>query len=117
MAAAALIAALIPPPSRMHAPTTHLATSSLNVPGGLISFVVLKGATSAGHRMGLNRGVFAPFGVQENTVVQTLVSACYSIAFSGGFGTYLTAMSYQAYVNTGGAPRGTPGFNPGEGGV
>jgi hypothetical protein len=49
--------------------------------------VVLKGATTAGRGVGLSRGLFAPFGVQENCVVQTLVTACYSIAFSGGFGT------------------------------
>jgi OPT family oligopeptide transporter len=34
-----------------------------------------------------------PFTRQENTVIQTCVVACTSIAFSGGFGTYILAMS------------------------
>jgi hypothetical protein len=57
------------------------------VPGGLLSFVTLQGAVKAGNAAGFKRGFFRPFGVQENTVVQTFVSAAYSIAFTGGFGT------------------------------
>ncbi|XP_037474559.1 probable metal-nicotianamine transporter YSL17 [Triticum dicoccoides] len=34
-----------------------------------------------------------PFTRQENTVVQTCVVACTSIAYSGGFGTYILGMS------------------------
>ncbi|CAM0902702.1 unnamed protein product [Alopecurus aequalis] len=34
-----------------------------------------------------------PFTRQENTVIQTCVVACTSIAFSGGFGTYILGMS------------------------
>ncbi|KAM3369661.1 hypothetical protein ACQJBY_017516 [Aegilops geniculata] len=34
-----------------------------------------------------------PFTRQENTVIQTCVVACTSIAYSGGFGTYILAMS------------------------
>ncbi|XP_047063040.1 probable metal-nicotianamine transporter YSL17 [Lolium rigidum] len=37
-----------------------------------------------------------PFTRQENTVIQTCVVACTSIAFSGGFGTYILAMSSSA---------------------
>ena len=127
------------PPLRTRPTNTQ---RSLNVPGGLLSFVVLKGISKAGQSMGMRRGLFAPFSVQvrappprrarcvapagaacacggagharalvplahlaravrpcntrcnptccnlqENTVVQTYVSAAYSIAFTGGFGT------------------------------
>ncbi|KAI5011309.1 hypothetical protein ZWY2020_013446 [Hordeum vulgare] len=34
-----------------------------------------------------------PFTRQENTVIQTCVVACTSIAYSGGFGTYILGMS------------------------
>ncbi len=54
-----------------------------------------------------------PFTLQENNVVQTSISACFSLAFSGGFGMYLMGMGYQAYLNNGGIPRGQPGYNPG----
>lgn len=30
----------------------------------------------------------------------------------GGFGSYITGMGYQAYLNLGGAPRGSPDFHP-----
>lgn len=30
---------------------------------------------------------------------------------AGGFGSYITGMGYQAYLNLGGAPRGSPGFD------
>lgn len=38
----------------------------------------------------------------------------YNIAGYAGFGSYLLAMSYQAYLNTGGAPKGEPGYDPSE---
>lgn len=41
-----------------------LCNRSLNVPGGLLSFVVLKGFTKTGQALGLSSGLFAPFGVQ-----------------------------------------------------
>jgi len=37
-----------------------------------------------------------PFTRQENTVIQTFVVACSNIAYSGGFGSYLLAMSRNA---------------------
>jgi hypothetical protein len=45
-------------------PPPNPAARSLNVPGGLLSFVVLKSTTAAGQSMGFRRGLFAPFGVQ-----------------------------------------------------
>lgn len=39
--------------------------------------------------------------LQENTVVQTCVVACYSLASSGGFGCYLLSMDRQTFVNLG----------------
>ncbi len=39
--------------------------------------------------------------VQENTVVQTCVVACYGLASSGGFGCYLLSMDMQTYTNLG----------------
>lgn len=37
---------------------------SLNVPGGLLSFVAIRSLTGVGNKMGLVNGIFAPFGVQ-----------------------------------------------------
>jgi len=121
---------------------------SLSIPGGLLSFVILKSLTAVGRKLNLTRGLFAPFGLQvgsppashpagasslrqpchclparrgageagrtppprtaagfissdacvlrlvcwwlqENNVVQTFVSSCYGIAFSGGFGMWV----------------------------
>lgn len=63
---------------------------SLNVSAGLLAFFMMKTWTSALERC----GVFPrPFTRQENTVVQTCVISCSSIAFSGGFGTYILGMS------------------------
>jgi hypothetical protein len=45
-------------------PSARRYPHSLNVPGGLLSFVVLKGSTAAGNRLGFKKGLFAPFGVQ-----------------------------------------------------
>ena len=39
--------------------------------------------------------------LQENTVVQTCVVACYSLASAGGFGCYLLSMDQQTYENLG----------------
>lgn len=63
---------------------------SLNMSAGLLAFFLMKTWTSALERC----GVFPkPFTRQENTVVQTCVISCSSIAFSGGFGTYILGMS------------------------
>jgi uncharacterized oligopeptide transporter (OPT) family protein len=42
-----------------------------------------------------------PFTRQENTVIQTFVVACSNIAYSGGFGSYLLAMSRNAVEDGG----------------
>ncbi|XP_047068165.1 probable metal-nicotianamine transporter YSL13 [Lolium rigidum] len=63
---------------------------SLNVSAGLLSFFFVRLWTGALDKVGLLR---QPFTRQENTVIQTCVVAAYGIAFSGGFGNYLLAMS------------------------
>ncbi|KQJ83669.1 probable metal-nicotianamine transporter YSL12 [Brachypodium distachyon] len=63
---------------------------SLNVSAGLLGFFFVRLWTGAIERMGFLR---QPFTRQENTVIQTCVVAAYDIAFSGGFGNYLFAMS------------------------
>ncbi|KAJ6839949.1 putative metal-nicotianamine transporter YSL14 [Iris pallida] len=63
---------------------------SLNVSAGLLGFFFVKTWT----KLLENVGLFThPFTRQENTVIQTCVVASYGIAFSGGFGSYLFAMS------------------------
>jgi uncharacterized oligopeptide transporter (OPT) family protein len=56
----------------------------------------------------------ASFTPQENAVVQTMTSACYSLAGYSGFGSYLLAMGYQAYLNVGGVPKEQPGYEAGK---
>ncbi|XP_066323114.1 probable metal-nicotianamine transporter YSL8 [Miscanthus floridulus] len=69
---------------------------SLKMSAGLLAFFLMKTWTSALERC----GVFPkPFSRQENTVVQTCVISCSSIAFSGGFGTYILSMSKKIAVD------------------
>lgn len=89
---------------------------SLNIPAGLISFAAIKSLTRAGASMrvserapGLAALLFQPFGLQENAVLQTYILS----VGAGGFGSYITGMGYQAYLNLGGAPRGDPKFEAG----
>ncbi|KAG0475015.1 hypothetical protein HPP92_014701 [Vanilla planifolia] len=63
---------------------------SLNVSAGLLGFFFVKTWTKLLEKSGLLR---VHFTRQENTVIQTCVVAAYGIAFSGGFGSYLFAMS------------------------
>ncbi|XP_038725734.1 probable metal-nicotianamine transporter YSL6 isoform X2 [Tripterygium wilfordii] len=67
---------------------------SLNVAAGLLGFFLIKSWTGFLHKLGLQ---VAPFTKQENTVIQTCVVACYGLAFSGGFGSYLIAMDERTY--------------------
>ncbi|KAI3417943.1 uncharacterized protein J3R85_014077 [Psidium guajava] len=67
---------------------------SLNVAAGLLGFFFVKSWTGLLSRLGLS---VAPFTRQENTVIQTCVVACYGLAFSGGFGSYLIAMDERTY--------------------
>ncbi len=50
--------------------------------------------------------------LQENTVVQTCVVACYSLASSGGFGCYLLSMDQQTYANLGNIAGNRPEVPP-----
>ncbi|XP_057446658.1 probable metal-nicotianamine transporter YSL7 [Lotus japonicus] len=63
---------------------------SLNVSAGLLGFFFVKTWTKFLERSGWLK---QPFTRQENTVIQTCVVASSGIAFSGGFGSYLFAMS------------------------
>uniref|UniRef100_A0A7N0UM37 Metal-nicotianamine transporter YSL7 n=1 Tax=Kalanchoe fedtschenkoi TaxID=63787 RepID=A0A7N0UM37_KALFE len=63
---------------------------SMNVSAGLLGFFFVKTWTKLLEKCGLLK---QPFTRQENTVIQTCVVASSGIAFSGGFGHYLFAMS------------------------
>ncbi|PON95406.1 Oligopeptide transporter [Trema orientale] len=67
---------------------------SLNVAAGLLGFFLVKSWTGVLSRLGFS---VKPFTRQENTVIQTCVVACYGLAFSGGFGSYLVAMDERTY--------------------
>ncbi|KAL3722958.1 hypothetical protein ACJRO7_035193 [Eucalyptus globulus] len=67
---------------------------SLNVAAGLLGFFFVKSWTGFLSRLGFS---VTPFTRQENTVIQTCVVACYGLAFSGGFGSYLIAMDEKTY--------------------
>ncbi|KAK0589368.1 hypothetical protein LWI29_013321 [Acer saccharum] len=67
---------------------------SLNVAAGLLGFFFVKSWTGFLSKLGLS---VQPFTRQENTVIQTCVVACYGLAFSGGFGSYLIAMDERTY--------------------
>lgn len=67
---------------------------SLNVGAGLLGFFFVKSWTAFCSKLGFS---VQPFTRQENTVIQTCVVACYGLAFSGGFGSYLIAMDDRTY--------------------
>ncbi|GKV16648.1 hypothetical protein SLEP1_g27262 [Rubroshorea leprosula] len=67
---------------------------SLNVAAGLLGFFFVKSWTGFWSRLGFQ---VKPFTKQENTVIQTCVVACYAVACSGGFGSYLIAMDERTY--------------------
>eukprot|EP01018_Ginkgo_biloba_P009323 Gb_40334 [translate_table: standard] len=79
---------------------------SLNVSAGLLGFFFIKTWTKVMDKVGL---LNTPFTRQENTVIQTCVVACYGLAFSGGFGSYIMGMSRKAYLQAG---TDTPGNTP-----
>ncbi|WJX14171.1 putative metal-nicotianamine transporter ysl7 [Trifolium repens] len=72
---------------------------SLNVSAGLLGFFFVKTWTKLLSKSGL---LNQPFTRQENTVIQTCVVAASGIAFSGGFGSYLFAMSPTVAKESGG---------------
>ncbi|XP_071696108.1 probable metal-nicotianamine transporter YSL6 [Rutidosis leptorrhynchoides] len=67
---------------------------SLNVAAGLLGFFSIKTWTTFNEKLGF---FVKPFTKQENTVIQTCVVACYGLAFSGGFGSYLLSMDERTY--------------------
>ncbi|CAI9111601.1 OLC1v1011859C1 [Oldenlandia corymbosa var. corymbosa] len=67
---------------------------SLNVAAGLLGFFFVKTWTTLSSKLGFS---FRPFTPQENTVIQTCVVACYGLAFSGGFGSYMLSMDEKTY--------------------
>ncbi|KAG6400681.1 hypothetical protein SASPL_137523 [Salvia splendens] len=67
---------------------------SLNVAAGLLGFFSVKSWTGFLTKLGFST---KPFTRQENTVIQTCVVACYGLAFSGGFGSYLLSMDEKTY--------------------
>lgn len=67
---------------------------SLNVAAGLLGFFLIKFWTSVLSKLSIST---PPFTRQENTVIQTCVVACYGLAFSGGFGSYMIALNEKTY--------------------
>ncbi|KAG6524612.1 probable metal-nicotianamine transporter YSL6 [Zingiber officinale] len=67
---------------------------SLNVAAGLLGFFFVKSWTEFTSKIGVWS---KPFTRQENTVIQTCVVACYGLAFSGGFGSYMLSMDQRTY--------------------
>ncbi|NP_001266822.1 iron-phytosiderophore transporter YSL15-like [Brachypodium distachyon] len=79
---------------------------TLNVSAALIAFLSLQGWTRLLDRLGVP---CRPFTRQENTVVQTCVVACYTIAFGGGFGSTLLGLNKRTYEQTGDSAGNVPG--------
>ncbi|KAG0485807.1 hypothetical protein HPP92_009886 [Vanilla planifolia] len=67
---------------------------SLNVAAGLLGFFLVRSWTGLLEKLGFQ---ISPFTRQENTVIQTCVVACYGLAFSGGFGSYMLSMDQKTY--------------------
>ncbi|KAF2918976.1 hypothetical protein DAI22_08g100000 [Oryza sativa Japonica Group] len=63
---------------------------SLGVPAGLLGFFLARVWIRALDVVGVSH---LPFTRQENTLIQIAVVSCSTIAFSGGFGTYILGMS------------------------
>ncbi|EPS62701.1 hypothetical protein M569_12087, partial [Genlisea aurea] len=86
--------------------TTGLVPN-LNVSAALLAFVFIESWTKILQRANV---LTAPFTRQENTIIQTCAVACYSIAFGGGFGSYLLGLNRRTYEQAG---VGTVGNSPG----
>lgn len=89
---------------------------SLNVSAGLLSFFCVHAWIALIQQVG---APCKPFTRQENTVIQTCIVACYGVAYSGGFSTYLLAMDQQSSdivsTSTSGMDASTDVKNPGLG--
>lgn len=79
---------------------------NLNVSAALLAFVFVRSWTKVLEKAGF---VSKPFTRQENTIIQTCAVACYSIAVSGGFASYLLGLNRKTYILSG---VGTEGNNP-----
>ena len=79
---------------------------SLGMAATLLGYFAMNGWSRLVRKCGFES---KPFTQQENTMMQTFISACAGAAFSGGFGSYLIAMDRQSYENVG---VGTPGNRP-----
>ncbi|XP_004309544.1 PREDICTED: metal-nicotianamine transporter YSL1-like [Fragaria vesca subsp. vesca] len=73
-------------------------TPNLNVSAALLAFVFIRTWTNLLSKAGY---VSRPFTRQENTMIQTSAVACYSIAVSGGFGSYLLGLNKTTYELSG----------------
>ncbi|KAL6556244.1 Metal-nicotianamine transporter ysl3 [Orobanche gracilis] len=74
-------------------------TPNLNVSAALLAFIFMRTWSKFIRKIGLDS---APFTKQENTMIQTCVVACYSIAVGGGFGSYLIGMNKKTFDQSGG---------------
>nr|GEV11254.1 metal-nicotianamine transporter YSL3-like [Tanacetum cinerariifolium] len=77
--------------------TTGLVPN-LNVSAALLAFVFIRTWTKLLHKAGFTT---TPFTRQENTIIQTCAVACYTIAFGGGFGSYLLGLNKKTYEQAG----------------
>ncbi|GER25760.1 YELLOW STRIPE like 1 [Striga asiatica] len=74
-------------------------TPNLNVSAALLAFIFMKTWSKALKKIGI---LSTPFTKQENTMIQTCVVACYTIAIGGGFGSYLLGMNKKTFELSGG---------------
>ncbi|XP_047311067.1 metal-nicotianamine transporter YSL3-like [Impatiens glandulifera] len=80
---------------------------NLNVSAALLAFVFIRTWTKLLRKSGF---IPTPFSRQENTIIQTCAVACYSIAYGGGFGSYLLGLNKKTYEQAGVDTEGnTPG--------
>ncbi|KAH9685656.1 metal-nicotianamine transporter YSL3 [Citrus sinensis] len=97
------------PPWTKHMTIRGLIVSlaiGINVSAALLAFVFVRTWIKLLHKAGI---VSTPFTRQENTIIQTCATACYSIAVGGGFGSYLLGLNRKTYLQAG---VDTPGNNP-----
>ncbi|CAA0843242.1 Metal-nicotianamine transporter YSL1 [Striga hermonthica] len=74
-------------------------TPNLNVSAALLAFIFMRTWSKAMKKLGF---LSTPFTKQENTMIQTCVVACYTIAIGGGFGSYLLGMNKKTFELSGG---------------
>lgn len=81
---------------------------NLNVAAALLAYLIIQTWTKFLKKIGMSSSSSVPFTQQENTMIQTCAVACYTIAMSGGFGSYLLAMNKKTYLQTGVETLGNP---------